>query len=174
MEGLPSEILTIALGHLAPADLCRAARVSRGWRDAADPAWETLAERLDDAHFLLGLSDLLPPCDAAAEVHGRPGCRYRALLRQERASARVMCLDYGRGYAKFGLARNSAPAPIQICTPASEASEATTVRTTVRCLGPDRRRATRRVHTHATSDARPPGASPRPARHAWSPRRRPR
>ena len=55
------------------------------------------------------------------------GCRYRALLRQERASARGMCLDFGRGYAKFGLARNSAPAPIQICTPGSEASEATTV-----------------------------------------------
>ena len=172
MEGLPSEILTIALGHLAPADLCRAARVSRGWRDAADPAWEVLAERLDDAQFLLGLSDLLPPSDAAADVHGRPGCRYRALLRQERASARVMCLDFGRGYAKFGLARNSAPAPIQICTPGSEASEATTVRTAVRRLGPDRQRATRRVHTHATSDARPPGASPRPARDAWSPRRR--
>jgi hypothetical protein len=69
-------------------------------------------------------------------VSAASGAPWRDVYKTTTASlASTICVDTGRGYAKYGLASNDAPSVLQICMPGAEASQETLFPAVLQRLG---------------------------------------
>ena len=134
LEGLPLECLVEILGEISAADLCTVMAVSSCMQSAAseDCLWRGLCVagqhggildfkeslgcfRHPDAKPLLASADELPPISRRSTSSS--GREWRDVFRISTDSLRhTICIDTGRGYAKYGMA-DAQPAMIQICQP---------------------------------------------------------
>ena len=154
---LPYECLVECLSHLGSAsELARVALVSTALHEAtqADFLWrglcvsgqhgqvldfkESLGEfRHPDAKPLMAQDVAAPPIAttaSASSAGSQPDWRnvYRRSLDSLRTT---ICIDTGRGYAKYGFAIAERPSVIQICEPGAEASQESLYATSFRRLG---------------------------------------
>ena len=78
--------------------------------------------------------DARPLDDKESAPEGRPA--WKDVYRQSRETLkRTICIDTGRGYAKYGLASEDQPSPIQICSPGAEATQESLYALAFRRLG---------------------------------------
>ena len=141
LEALPLECLVEILGALSAADLCMVMAVSTSMQSAAteDCLWRGLCVRGQHGHCLDFKESLgcfhhpdakpLPASDEPPPIRGRSmsssGREWRDVFRISQDSLQhTICIDTGRGYAKYGMA-DAQPAMIQICQPNAEASQET-------------------------------------------------
>ena len=139
LEDLPIECLVEVLGHCTEEDLCRVAPTSRAICAACseDCLWRALCvaaqqgQSLDFREQLGSFSHpdakpLASPADPAASSSAPSPSHWKSVYRASRNSLRTtLCVDTGRGYAKFGLGASEAPDIIQICQPGAEATQQT-------------------------------------------------
>ena len=66
----------------------------------------------------------------------RAGASWRDVYRRSTDSLRLtVCVDTGRGYAKYGLANAGGASVLQICQPGAECSQETLYQSAFRKLG---------------------------------------
>ena len=146
LEALPYECLVECLTHIETAEtLCALREVSQTLCEAAgaDVLWRALCvkhqhgQSLDFRQALgsFGHPDAKPLTDrATSSDHG--GLVWRDIFRKSRdALQTTICIDTGRGYAKYGLASSARPQMIQICQPGAEASQESLYHLAFRRLG---------------------------------------
>ena len=129
---LPAECIVECLAHLSPRCLGSVSQVCSVLEKLAaeDTVWRAQCVRACHGHLLDFRESLGSFCHPAAREVRKP----RAVKRQRstgpwqriyRQSAerlrRTIAIDYGRGYAKFGLCDGS-PSTLQLCQPNAEAS----------------------------------------------------
>ena len=151
LEELPLECHVEILAQLSVADLLSCSEVSSMMHEAAttDYLWRHLCVRghhgqaLDFNESLgafkhpdarpIAATDATsgdaadavpsPPALATAASSSSFSTDWRAVFKKSRESLRTtVCIDGGRGYAKYGLANAERPSQIQICQPGAEAS----------------------------------------------------
>ena len=140
IEDLPYECLVECMVHITSAEeLCTVAQVSQTLNEAsqADVLWRGLCianqhgQSLDFRQALgeFGHPDAKSPTErvqptAENKRGGSQGQNWRDVFRKSRDTMRTtICIDTGRGYAKYGLAASERPRIIQICQPGAEASQ---------------------------------------------------
>mmetsp|Transcript_12232 Transcript_12232/g.26422 ORF Transcript_12232/g.26422 Transcript_12232/m.26422 type:complete len:608 (-) Transcript_12232:466-2289(-) len=156
---LPSECIVEVLGSLSASELATAAQCCKALASLcnADSLWRSLCvKERHGAHldFTQRLGRFCHPCarplpgaeaesgqtsspchDAEGPPVAPPESGWRAVYRRSKESmASTICVDTGRGYAKYGMA-DGAPAKIQICEPRAEASQQTLYTHVFRRLG---------------------------------------
>jgi hypothetical protein len=144
LEMLPLECLVEILSQLSVADVLNASEASKPLHEASttDFLWRQLCVRGQHGQSLdfnetLGTfrhPDAQPVASSAAGAVAAPAppaiaaassssTDWRAVFRKSRSSLRTtVCIDGGRGYAKYGFAHQPCPSIIQICTPGAEAN----------------------------------------------------
>ena len=134
LDDLPYECLVECLTHIDTAEeLCAVSLANTALRDAAyaDVLWRNLCvkhqhgQSLDFRQALgsFGHPDAKPVEESAAAASGAPA-EWRDVYRKSRDSLRTtICIDTGRGYAKYGLSSQQRPEQIQICQPGAEATQ---------------------------------------------------
>ena len=144
LEMLPLECLVEILSQLSVADVLNASEASKPLHEASttDFLWRQLCVRGQHGQSLdfnetLGTfrhPDAQPVAGSAASAVAAPtppalaaasssSTDWRAVFRKSRSSLRTtVCIDGGRGYAKYGFAHQPCPSIIQICTPGAEAN----------------------------------------------------
>ena len=133
--GMASEVLSspdlcsVIFKTLEESGLCACAAVCHAWREAAlsDALWKALADQCAEA---LGLcpgataeqrSDTGRMLEALGGGSAAPGGHRALLMRRRTVLPQTLCLDFGRGYAKYGFADSPKCAQLQICSPGAEA-----------------------------------------------------
>ena len=145
IEDLPLECLVEILERLSAAEISTCACVCQVFREGAtaDCLWRSLCVRgqhggaLDfqemlgcfkhaDAQPLAPDEPGAPPPvrrHSSSSVAGKP---WREVYKLSTSSLKnTICIDTGRGYAKYGMASAARPASIQICQPRAEATQDT-------------------------------------------------
>ena len=140
MERLPFECLVEVFSNLDElSDLANAAKTCAAFRDAtlSDYIWRNMCvkaqhgERLDFNENVLGTFShpdaQSTPRKSTRKVSSHSpasGESWRDVYRATSYSrASTICIDTGRGYAKYGLASSPHPRSIQICMPDAEADQ---------------------------------------------------
>ena len=133
--GMASEVLSspdlcsVIFKTLEESGLCACAAVCHAWREAAlsDALWKALADQCAET---LGLcpgataeqrSDTGRMLEALGGGSAAPGGHRTLLMRRRTVLPQTLCLDFGRGYAKYGFADSPKCAQLQICSPGAEA-----------------------------------------------------
>ena len=133
--GMASEVLSspdlcsVIFKTLEESGLCACAAVCHAWREAAlsDALWKALADQCAET---LGLcpgataeqrSDTGQMLEALGGGSAAPGGHRALLMRRRTVLPQTLCLDFGRGYAKYGFADSPKCAQLQICSPGAEA-----------------------------------------------------
>ena len=146
VEDLPLECLVEILERLSVADISACACVCQVFREGAtaDCLWRSLCVRGQhggalDFQEMLGcfshadaqtLTPDTPPEPGApppvrrhssSSAAGKP---WKEVYKLSTSSLQnTICIDTGRGYAKYGMAGTARPAMIQICQPRAEATQ---------------------------------------------------
>ena len=123
------DLCSVVFQTLEESGLCACSAVCQAWREMArsDVLWKALADKGAEA---LGLCP-----GATAEQRSATGRMletlgggsaaaggHRALLMRRKTKLPLtLCLDFGRGYAKYGFADSPKCAQLQICSPGAEA-----------------------------------------------------
>ena len=123
------DLCSVVFQTLDESGLCACSAVCQAWREMArsDVLWKALADKGAEA---LGLCP-----GATAEQRSATGRMletlgggsaaaggHRALLMRRKTKLPLtLCLDFGRGYAKYGFADSPKCAQLQICSPGAEA-----------------------------------------------------
>ena len=146
VEDLPLECLVEILERLSAADISACACVCQAFREGAtaDCLWRSLCVRGQhggalDFQEMLGCfshADAQPLAPDAPPEPGAPpparrhssssaaGKPWREVYKLSTNSLQnTICIDTGRGYAKYGMASAARPASIQICQPRAEATQ---------------------------------------------------
>ena len=122
------DLCSVVFQTLDESGLCACSAVCQAWREMArsDVLWKALADKGAEA---LGLCPgataeqrsatgrMLETLGGSAAAGG-----HRALLMRRKTKLPLtLCLDFGRGYAKYGFADSPKCAQLQICSPGAEA-----------------------------------------------------
>ena len=137
---LPFECTVELLSQLSLLDLASAAVTCRALRDACevDYLWRNLCMQSVLGNALDFREATLRTLAHPDAKGGAPDSRlsWRDVFRRSRAAARTtICIDVGRGYAKYGLASLNRPREIQICHPGAEATQESVFGVACRRLG---------------------------------------
>ena len=146
------DLCSIVFKALEEPGLCACSAVCHAWREVAlsDALWKALADQCTEA---LGLcpgataeqrSNTGRVIETLGGGSSAPGGHRELLMRRKTRLPQTLCLDFGRGYAKFGFADSLNCAQLQICQPGSEASMASFISAAMLKL----RRAETRSPTH--------------------------
>ena len=131
ISDLPLECLVECLGYLEAHELLIVAATCRTMHEAAgtDVLWRALCVREQHGQsldFRQSLGSFEHPCAQPLEPAARQSgaAVWRHVYHASRQSLRrTICVDTGRGYAKFGFGSSEAPAILQICQPGAECTQ---------------------------------------------------
>ena len=130
MEVLASpDIISLVFTNFNEIQLCQCAAVCKIWREAAlsEDLWQVLAGGLEHTR--------IRPTVVALGGAGSSSPSHRELVMRRRTHLpNILCLDFGRGYAKYGLGSSMRPHRLQICQPGSEAREDSFISAAIRKL----------------------------------------
>ena len=160
LDALPFECLVEILCHLGTApELCTVALTNHALHEVAnaDVLWRSLCVRsrhgqsLDFQNFLgsfhhpdAKVADeegaAAPSETASGAASAKSATPWKDVYRLSRDTLQTtVCIDTGRGYAKYGMASGERPGHIQICMPGQEATQQSLYPIAFRRLGLHRR-----------------------------------
>ena len=125
------DLCSVVFKNLEEPSLCVCAAVYLAWREAAlsDALWKALADRCTEQQ------QIRPVLEALGGGSSLPGGHRELLMRRKTMLPQTLCLDFGRGYAKFGFAVSPRCEQLQICQPGSEACMASFISAAMHKLG---------------------------------------
>ena len=124
------DLCSVVFKTLEASGLCACSAVCHAWRDMArsDVLWKALADKGAEALALCpgATAEQRSATGRMLETLGggsaAAGGHHRALLMRRKTKLPLtLCLDFGRGYAKYGFADSPKCAQLQICSPGAEA-----------------------------------------------------